>query len=371
MAKRNIFLVFALLASGCTAVPPAEQAFLLEGYLPAPSETVVNESVSRIAFGSCSHQNKPQPIWQSVLTSAPDLFVFVGDNVYADTDSADELAFAYRRLNKKPGVQQLRRTIPVVATWDDHDYGQNDIGREYIGKQASRRIMLDFWGASNDSRRRDQPGGIYTQYRFGEAGKRVQLLLLDARWNRTALASMTEAEWRAQRDPLDMGPYSPVTNADATLLGDDQWRWLEAALQEPAEIRIIATPIQALAEFTGWESWANFPKDRARLLSLISQSSGNTVFISGDTHWSELSRVELGDDRSLWEITSSGLTEEWKAVSPNTHRIGDAYASANFGLLTIDWTTQPAGITMTIHDVDGEAVLSTVDSDRHIPAGPK
>ncbi|MET0658010.1 MAG: hypothetical protein ABW110_07620 [Steroidobacteraceae bacterium] len=41
--------------------------------------------LTRIAFGSCAKQDKEQPIWDAVLASKPDLFIFLGDNIYGDT----------------------------------------------------------------------------------------------------------------------------------------------------------------------------------------------------------------------------------------------------------------------------------------------
>lgn len=39
--------------------------------------------------------------------------------------------------------------------------------------------------------------------------------------------------------------------------------WLKRELAAPAEVQIIATSIQVLADLTGWETWANFPAERA------------------------------------------------------------------------------------------------------------
>ncbi|MEI7975491.1 MAG: hypothetical protein WCH92_05855, partial [Betaproteobacteria bacterium] len=41
--------------------------------------------VQKIIFGSCIDQKKPQPIWQTILATKPDLFIFGGDNVYASS----------------------------------------------------------------------------------------------------------------------------------------------------------------------------------------------------------------------------------------------------------------------------------------------
>ncbi|MFX9912103.1 hypothetical protein ABTP43_20035, partial [Acinetobacter baumannii] len=82
----------------------------------------------------------------------------------------------------------LRAQVPVVATWDDHDYGEDDAGGEYPMKEQSRRIFLDFWGEPVDSLRRERDG-VYTSYTFGPEGRRVQLILLDLRYNRAPIAT--------------------------------------------------------------------------------------------------------------------------------------------------------------------------------------
>ena len=44
------------------------------------------EPVTRIALGSCADQDRPQPIWEAIVAQQPQLFLFLGDNVYADTE---------------------------------------------------------------------------------------------------------------------------------------------------------------------------------------------------------------------------------------------------------------------------------------------
>ena len=91
--------------------------------------------LTRIAFGSCAEQNSPQAIWDAVLNSNPDVFVFLGDNVYGDTEDPVVLRGAYEMLGANEGYQQLLKQAEVIATWDDHDYGENDAGREYPIKE--------------------------------------------------------------------------------------------------------------------------------------------------------------------------------------------------------------------------------------------
>ena len=318
------------------------------------------QELSRIAFGSCNHQDKPQPIWSEVLADQPDLFVFLGDNVYADTDDPAELQATYDRLAAVPGYQQLRREVDVIATWDDHDYGQNDTGRDYVSKDASRQIMLDFFDEAQDSARRNRPDGIYTSYFYGPPGQRVQVILLDLRWNRSPLVEVTSSARLAERTAAQMGPYEASLSASAELLGEAQWLWLEQQFQEPAELRIVGSSIQLLADFTGWETWANYPRDRQRFFELLERYQREPVLIiSGDVHWAELSEIhESGLDWPLIELTSSGLTEEWTAISPNRHRVGEAFAEANYGLIDIDWQRGNPAINLRIKNVQGQELIN-------------
>ena len=92
----------------------------------APAPKTQEKPLSRIAFGSCLGQDLPQPIWARVLATRPDLFLFLGDNVYSDTDDPKLLRAAYAKLASQPGFQSRKKSVPILATWDDHDYGTND-----------------------------------------------------------------------------------------------------------------------------------------------------------------------------------------------------------------------------------------------------
>jgi alkaline phosphatase D len=101
-------------------------------------------ALTRIAFGSCAKQSKDQPIWDAVLATKPELFVFLGDNIYGDTRDMKELRAKYAQLAAKPGFQRLRASTPLLATWDDHDFGEDDAGADYPMKEESRR---SFWNS--------------------------------------------------------------------------------------------------------------------------------------------------------------------------------------------------------------------------------
>lgn len=100
-------------------------------------EPTTVEPLTRLGFGSCAKQDKPQPIWNAVVAGKPQLFMMIGDNIYGDTEDMDLLRRKYELLGAQPGFLALRQACPVLATWDDHDLGANDAGADYP-KQIGR-----------------------------------------------------------------------------------------------------------------------------------------------------------------------------------------------------------------------------------------
>ncbi len=314
------------------------------------------EPLTRIAFGSCAKQTKPQPIWDAVLATNPDLFVFLGDNVYADTIIADEMKAAYDALAAQPGFQKLKSAVPIRAIWDDHDYGINDGGLDHPNKDNAREQFCDFWNEPADSPRRTQEGGIHTAYLFGPPGQRVHLILPDLRWSKTPAKAKGGAFWEATKYIAGMltggrisGAYEPIDDPDATMIGAAQWAWLEAQLQVPADLRIIGSSLQVLSRGTGWEAWDMFPHEQKRFENLIGDA-GNVVLISGDVHYAEISKATRENAPPLWELTASGLTETWPYLPPNDRRVS-AWRGRNFGLIEIDWKKKE--VTLSARDEKG------------------
>jgi alkaline phosphatase D len=317
--------------------------------------------LTRIAFGSCAEAGKPQPVWDPILAWRPDLFVFLGDNIYADTRDMAVMRRKYAELAGQPGFARLRETTPVVATWDDHDFGENDAGGDYPKKDDSRRIFLDFWGEPADSPRRDRDG-IYASFVFGPPGERVQVILPDLRYNRTAMLPLPIAgeeyeAWGRKRVAAGLplpGPYMRNPDRAATMLGERQWRWLERQLEVPAELRLFGSSVQVLADFTGWESWANFARDQDRLFDAIRRKRANGVlFLSGDIHYAELSKRDVNVPYTFWDLTSSGLTEEWRVPTPNANRASEVIADANFGFIDVTWRGASTMLKLGITDAKG------------------
>ncbi len=300
-------------------------------------------SVTKIAFGSCADQDKPQPILEKLAAINPDLFIYLGDNIYGDTRDMEVLKAKYKTLVDKPEFQKLWTYAEVLAVWDDHDYGENDAGRHYPFKEASKEIFLDFWKEPLDSKRRKHKG-IYHSLMYGSTGQRVQIILLDTRTFRDDLVKV--------QDTLKFkNDYEPNLSPDSTILGEEQWQWLELQLSKPADVRIIASSNQFSHEYNGWESWTNVPNEQKRMLDLIKKTKANgLVFISGDVHWGELSKMEIPDQYPIYDVTSSGITQEWDSVEPNNNRVGEVIRDNNVGLIEIKWDAEPE-LTFMILDV--------------------
>ena len=325
-------------------------AGMLAVTIPAPSSQAQDEApLTRIAFGSCAHQDRPQPIWDAVLGYRPELFVFAGDNVYGDVTSVEmtELKAAYARAREIPGYHAIREATRVLATWDDHDYGVNDGGADFPFRAAAQALFLDFWSIPDDDPRASRPG-IYHAQTFGPEGMRVQVILLDTRFFRSPLKPSD------QRGAPGKERWLPDLDPAKTMLGEAQWAWLRAQLGEPAELRLIVSSIQVLAEGHGWERWGNLPLERARLLELIADTGANgVVFLSGDRHVGALYRLNEGVPYPLHEITASGINMTYAANrEAGPRRLGAVYGAENFGTIDIDWWTDE--VTLAVRAMHGE-----------------
>ena len=122
------------------------------------------------------------------------------------------------------------------------------------------------------------------------------------------------------------------------MLGKKQWQWLENELKVNADVRIIGSSTQFGIEWNGYESWENFPSEKQKMIDLIKNTKANNVFfISGDVHYSEISKVET-DYYPLFDFTSSGLSSTWRFATPNKNRIEGPVMDNHFGLITIDFS---------------------------------
>ncbi|PJJ48115.1 alkaline phosphatase D family protein [Hymenobacter chitinivorans] len=305
--------------------------------------------VLTLAFGSCNRVELPQPLWPVIAADKPDVWLWLGDNIYGDTNDMQVLKRKYDAQFNLPAYQQFRRQVPtIIGTWDDHDYGRNDAGREYPFKTESQQLALDFLQEPAGSARRRQPG-LYAAYTYRVGSKKVKVILLD---NRYFL------------DPLERNfdrTYQPNTTGD--ILGAAQWRWLEQQLRgSDADVHIIGGGIQFLPQQHPYEKWANFPAARQRLLSLLVTSRAKgVVLLSGDRHIGEVSKITLaGRAQPIYEVTASGLTHSatQNAEEPNQYRVGPLVNQKHYGLLRFRQQGKKLLATALLKGEDGRAFFS-------------
>ena len=307
-------------------------------------------STFRIAFGSCANQDKPQPLLKVAANLKPDVFIYLGDNIYGDSRTMDTLQAKYDRLAAKDEFQNLWNSTKVLSIWDDHDYGENDAGRHYPFKEASKAIFMDFWKVPANSDRRKHKG-IYGVEYLEKDGKKVQLILLDTRTFRDKLVH------RDSTDSIHKNDYAINPSPDSTILGQEQWQWLEQQLTPPAEMRIIASSIQFSHEYNGWESWTNVPHQQQYMIDLIQKTKANgVVFISGDVHWGEISKMDVDSGYPIYDVTSSGITQTWDIIEPNTNRIGEPVPQNNVGLIELDLSSA-GSVSLSIFDITEKKVV--------------
>lgn len=328
---------------------------------PMPSAPLAEaKTLTRVVFASCAQQNEDQSIWDKIAAENPDLVLYMGDNVYGDVRSNDralpELKAAYMRLAASEPFARVRAAAPVLTVWDDHDMGLNDGGADYQYKDQSERLFEYVWDVRDE---RAQRPGVYGSWILGEEGRRVQIIMLDTRYFRSALKPTDEPNAHGKERWL------PDADPSKTMLGETQWAWLEEELKKPADLRLLVSSIQVMSEGHGWEAWREFPLERQKLYDVIKKTGAeHLIMLSGDRHSAALYERDDVIDYPLLEATSSSLNlpaSKWRAQSGETwveqdpNRLGEMYFDANFGLIEIDWANE--AVTVSILSAAGEPVL--------------
>ena len=242
----------------------------LELQLSIPYRSLdTSKSIETFGFGSCNHQDQEQPLWKLISKNNPQLFLMMGDNVYASAPENKPIYAQYLKLNKNQDYRTLREKIPFLAIWDDHDFGQNDGGETNPEKNEARRVFLNYWGYLKPTLPKKQMA-VYHSRMIGAAPQRLHVILLDTRWDRSDLVKNPDYNPDNQSVPPKI--YLPTTDKSTKILSREQWSWLEDELKKPAELKIIISSFQVLPESHGFEKWANFPHERERLLNLIKKN---------------------------------------------------------------------------------------------------
>lgn len=305
-----------------------------------------SEPLEVIAFGSCNRDELPQPLWPVITGHAPDLWIWAGDNIYADWYAPPEgkrekytinrawVTKRYAAQFNRPDYAAFRQRFPIIGTWDDHDFGRNNAGAGYKLKETTRDLALSFMEVPIGDPRWTREG-LYGAYDFGPKGQQTKVVLLDNRY----FATGKKAD-------------------EPSLLGEDQRAWLATTLRESsADLHLIVSGTQIISAEHRWEKWADYPEDRSWLLKQIVDSGTMTVLLSGDRHIHEISVMKHPElDYPLADITSSGLTHPWTSFNgePNRYRRGEVFNGLGFGILRINWSGDKPTIELEIRDPENQ-----------------
>lgn len=254
--------------------------------------------------GSCSYFNEPvfdrpgtpygkdSSIFETMAKENAAFMLWLGDAWYTrEVDYYSEWGLWYRASHDRavPVLQNFLKAMPQFAIWDDHDYGPNNMGGNYVLKETSRDVFNSYFCNPSSG---ENGEGIYTMMSWGD----VDIFMTDDRWWRSA---------DAVKDSINGEP-----NPDKIMLGKKQMDWLKnSLLYSNAPFKIIAVGSQVLNPVSPYDKWKDFSLEYNEMMDFLIENKVNgVVFLTGDRHHSEIIRVDRPGTYSLFDITCSPLT---------------------------------------------------------------
>jgi alkaline phosphatase D len=342
ISRRNFLLSASSTALGISALQNKAAAFSLAANPYKTMKDLVR--IDSFCFGSCNQEDKPQPCWGPISNLDPDLFLWLGDNVYNDTEDVNVMIQKYETQANIPGYKRIVEQMPIIGTWDDHDFGANDSNSTYPMREESRQQFLNFIQEPEDSKRWDQDG-VYTSYKIKSKFGKVKFILLDLRYNQT-----------------------PQRGANGDLLGENQWQWLEQELaNSDADFHIIGSSISVLSHSPPYtEDWDKFPNSYNRFFNLLdTYRPQGVLLIAGDKHFGGyFSRPTGPNGRRYYEMLSSGLTRTvpkfYKPIARRLYGAHKTFTEINFGHIRFDWSRPNPALICDIRGRLGQLALRRI-----------
>ncbi len=307
-----------------------------------------SQYIERIAFSSGNRPHLGQEHWKVIKDKNPDLWIWLGDLVYSNSDDLKQHKKNFDILKNDANYQDFIRDIPVLGVWDDHDYGMSDGNKTNKHRDESKEIFLDFLDMDKDANVRKHKG-LYDSWEIGKSSKKIKFYFLDNRYFKDEL----------QKDEATQRRYLP--NNEGTVLGEEQWAWLENEIKNSdASLNIFLSGLQIIPDEHPYEKWGDFPNERKRFLGLLEKYKvKNPLILSGDRHFAELSEYTYIDfsDKVL-ELTASGLTHSYEGViERNSFRLGDLYDGKNFGFIEIYWGGSKIMMKLFVYGINGDKIF--------------
>ena len=303
------------------------------------------------AVASCMLDIYPrqEDIWEQMVARNPDVIFFVGDNVYADiparAKSPADLWDRYVYTRQTLDIFRSQKLIPIIATWDDHDYGLNNSDRNYEFKHAARDIFETFF--VSDSSEKFHPSGLGVASLFEIYG--YSFFLMD---NRTF------------RSPPLVSPQHHF--------GEAQMQWLLSSLPG-REHAFIASGDQFFGGYShvnndksilASESFqGDHPQRFAYFLTQLQAIDTEVVFLSGDRHYAEIMAIptEMLGYRT-YEFTSSPISNFNTPISdvPNPLRVASHDSDINFMLMKAKESGDALVLDATAYGSGGKVLFTGI-----------
>ena len=309
-----------------------------------------------IALGSCNYINEEAldrpgkgygsnySIFEAINSKNPDIMLWMGDNIYlreADWDTKTGIYHRYSHTRAIKEMQPLLAKTQNFAIWDDHDFGPNDSDRSFYNKHLTQQAFKDFWANKSYGLDVNQNQGTCSTFSWGDA----EFFLLDNRYFRS---------------PNDR------KTGEKTILGKQQLEWLIDALSSSkAAFKIIAIGGQVLNTAAKFENYENFKEEKTYLLDQIkSNAIKGVVFLSGDRHFTELSKISVSDTQSIYDWTvsplTSGVASSYKDDN-NTNRVeGSLFAEHCFGVVSFSGSKDTRQMKLTLFNKEGNELWNKV-----------
>ena len=310
-----------------------------------------------VAFGSCNYVNEPEldrpgkgygsehEIFGSIASKNPDIMIWGGDNMYLREADWDSKTGIYHRSTHSRSIKEIQPLLAKTqnfAIWDDHDYGNNDSDRSFYNKYVTQKAFRDFWANKSYGIDSSQKEGTFSTFNWGDA----QFFLLDDRF------------FRSPNDRL---------TGDKTMLGSQQFEWLIDALSgSKANFKIIVIGGQVLNPIPDSENYGHYLTEKVKLFKeLLDNKIKGVLFLSGDRHFAELSKMDRANTYPIYDWTvspfTSGIVSNKAEKEDNPYKVeGSSFFTHNFGIISFAGNKENRQMKLTLFDKDGAELWQKV-----------
>jgi alkaline phosphatase D len=276
-------------------------------------------------------------IYRSIYQKHPDFMLWLGDNIYlreVDWDSWSGIIKRNTHTRSTPEMQPLFGSMHHYAIWDDHDFGPNNSDRGFWNKEKTLEAFKLFW--PNPSFGINGKPSITTYFQWSD----VEFFLMDDRYYRT---------------PDDR------KTGEKVMWGDEQVEWLiDNLVYSRAPFKFVVTGGQFLNPVLSDENHTNFLKEKNKILDLIEKEGiEGVVFLTGDVHRSEITKMERANSYPLYDFTISPFTSGPSRAYPNPWRIESTLTTErNFGIFEFSGPRNNRTLKCTVYNVEGKELWS-------------